>query len=110
MAATGGYEGLLVRLLHQHKIPLAVVNPRRVRNFADGIGRDAKTDPIDAGVIAFYGQVVQPESQMAKSDEEKKLKDLVGRRRQLLDLIGQENNRLQQATLRRSFGCCNNTH
>jgi transposase len=98
MEATGGYESLLVTLLHRHKIALAVVNPRRVRDFAKGIGRDAKTDPIDAGVLAFYGQVVRPEAQMAKSDEEKKLKNLVERRRQLLGLIGQENNRLQQTT------------
>ena len=96
MEATGGYENLLVTLLHRHKIALAVVNPRRVRDFAKGIGRDAKTDPIDAGVLALYGQVVRPEAQMAKSDEEKKLKNLVERRRQLLGLIGQENNRLQQ--------------
>lgn len=95
MEASGGYESLLVTLLHRHKIALAVVNPRRVRDFAKGIGRDAKTDPIDAGVLAFYGQVVRPEAQMAKSDEEKKLKNLVERRRQLLNLIGQENNRLQ---------------
>lgn len=98
MEATGGYEERLVTLLHQYRIALAVVNPRRVRDFADGIGRDAKTDPIDAQVIAFYGQVVQPEAQLAKSDEEKKLQNLVGRRRQLLDLINQENNRLQQTT------------
>jgi transposase len=98
MEATGGYENLLVTLLHRHKIALAVVNPRRVRDFAKGIGRDAKTDPIDAGVLALYGQVARPEAQMAKSDEEKKLKSLVERRRQLLGLIGQENNRLQQTT------------
>jgi transposase len=98
MEATGGYENLLVSLLHRHKIALAVVNPRRVRDFAKGIGRDAKTDPIDAGVLALYGQVARPEAQMAKSDEEKKLKSLVERRRQLLGLIGQENNRLQQTT------------
>lgn len=67
-----------------------------MRDFAKGIGIDAKTDPIDAGVIAFYGRVVKPAPQLAKSDEEKKLKALVERRRQLLDLIGQENNRLQQ--------------
>ena len=96
MEATGGYEDRLVTLLHRHKIPLAVVNPRRVRDFADGIGRDAKTDPIDAQVIAYYGQVVQPAAQAAKSEEEKKLKALVERRRQLLDLINQEGNRLQQ--------------
>lgn len=96
MEATGGYEDRLVTLLHQHKIALAVVNPRRVRDFADGIGRDAKTDPIDAGVIAFYGQVVKPPAQMAKSEEDKKLRALVERRKQLLGLINQENNRLQQ--------------
>ena len=96
MEATGGYEGRLVALLHQHKIAVAVVNPRRVRDFADGIGADAKTDPIDARLIAFYGQVVNPAAQAAKSDEEKKLKALVERRRQLLGLITQEGNRLQQ--------------
>ena len=46
MEASGGYEDLLVSLLHDHGVPLAVVNPRRVRDFAKGIGRDAKTDPI----------------------------------------------------------------
>lgn len=98
MEATGGYEQRLVELLHQHGIALAVINPRRVRDFADGIGRDAKTDPIDAGVIAFYAQVVKPQPQAAKSDDQKKLQALVGRRRQLLELINQENNRLQQTT------------
>jgi len=98
MEATGGYEQLLVELLHRHGIALAVVNPRRVRDFADAIGRDAKTDPIDAGVIAFYAQVVKPQPLAAQSEDQKKLKALVERRRQLLDLINQENNRLQQTT------------
>ncbi len=96
MEATGGYEGRLVKLLHQHKIALSVVNPRRVRDFAGGIGIDAKTDPIDAQLIAFYGQVVEPAAQVAKSEEERKLKALVERRRQLLGLINQEGNRLKQ--------------
>jgi transposase len=96
MEATGGYEQELVVQLHEHGIALAVVNPRRVRDFARSLGWDAKTDPIDARAIAFYGRVVQPEPQVAKSNEEQKLKGLVGRRRQLLDLINQENNRLQQ--------------
>lgn len=96
MEATGGYEDQLVTLLHEHDIALAVVNPRRVRDFAKGIGKDAKTDPIDAGVISFYGQVVKPAPQLAKSDDERKLNALVERRRQLLDLMGQEKNRLQQ--------------
>ena len=96
LEATGGYEELLVTQLHQHHIAVAVVNPRRVRAFAAGIGKDAKTDLIDAQVIAFYGQVVKPAAQAARSDDEKKLQALVERRRQLLDLINQENNRRQQ--------------
>jgi len=104
MEATGGYENRLVTLLHQHNIALAVVNPRRVRDFAKGIGIDAKTDPIDARVIAFYAQVIKPESQLVKSKEEKKLRALVDRRRQLLDLINQENNRLQQTADREIQG------
>jgi transposase len=64
--------------------------------FAAGIGKDAKTDPIDAQVLAFYGQVVKPVAQAAKSDDEQKLQALVERRRQLLDLVNQENNRRQQ--------------
>ena len=96
MEATGGYEEVLATLLHQHQIPLAVVNPRRVRDFAKGIGKDAKTDPIDALILAQYGRVVQPQAQVAKSEPEKKLQALTQRRRQLLDLIHQEKNRLQQ--------------
>lgn len=96
MEATGGYEEPLVKLLHQHKVALAIVNPRRIRNFAKAIGQDAKTDPIDADVIAYYGQVAQPAPQLAKSDNEEKLNALVERRRQLLHLIDQEKNRLQQ--------------
>jgi transposase len=96
MEATGGYESRLVDLLHKSRVALAVINPRRVRDFAAGIGRDAKTDPIDAAVIAFYGQVVKPQPQVAKTVDQKKLEALVTRRRQLLGLINQENNRLQQ--------------
>jgi transposase len=98
MEATGGYESLLVKLLHEHQISLAVVNPRQVRDFAKGLGYDAKTDPIDACVIARFGDVVHPAPQAAQSDEHIKLGALVERRRQLLDLVNQEQNRLQQTT------------
>lgn len=98
MEATGGYESLLVKLLHEHQIALAVVNPRQVRDFARGLGYDAKTDPIDACVIARFGDVVHPAPQAAQSDEHIKLGALVERRRQLLDLVNQEQNRLQQTT------------
>lgn len=98
MEATGGYESKLVKLLHQHQIAVAVVNPRQVRDFAKGLGRDAKTDRIDATVIARFGEVVKPAPLAAKSSEEEKLGALVTRRSQLLDLIGQEENRLEQTT------------
>jgi len=96
MEATGGYESGLVDLLHQSNLSLAVVNPRRVRDFAKGIGLDAKTDAIDAQLIARYGEVVKPKEHVAKTDSEKKLEALVTRRRQLLSLTGQESNRLKQ--------------
>jgi len=96
MEATGGYESLLVERLHLRHIALAVVNPRQVRDFARGIGRVEKTDPIDARVIVRFGEVVQPASQPAQSAEQIKLAAFVVRRRQILGLINQEQNRSQQ--------------
>ena len=96
MEATGGYETMLVHQLSRHKLEAAVVNPRQVRDFARGIGIDAKTDPLDAQVIARFGAVVQPRPTAMKSDHEKKHSALVDRRNQLLELITQENNRLKQ--------------
>lgn len=97
MEGTGGYEYLLVKHLASHKLAAAVVNPRRVRDFAKGIGLDAKTDPIDAKVISRYGEVVVPKPMATKSDHELKHSALVARRSQLLELINQENNRLKQS-------------
>ena len=97
MEATGGYESLLVNQLAKHAIEAAVVNPRQVRDFAKGIGVDAKTDTIDAQVISRFGAVVKPQSKVAKSDHEQKHGALVARRNQLLELINQEQNRLKQS-------------
>lgn len=94
--ATGGYESTLVHVLQEKNVPVAVVNPRRVRDFASALGLDAKTDPIDAGVIAHYGEVAKPQPLVAKSEHQKKTEALVDRRSQLLDLINQEQNRLAQ--------------
>ena len=96
LEATGGYESVLLKVLAREGIAAAVVNPRRVRDFAKGIGKDAKTDLIDAEVIAMYGRVVQPAPLAAKSSAEEKLAALVTRRSQLLELLNQEKNRLQQ--------------
>lgn len=97
MEGTGGYEQLLLKLLAAHQIEAAVINAKRIRDFARGIGMDAKTDAIDARVIAKYAEVVIPQPLAAKSDHEHKHGALVARRSQLLELINQENNRLQQA-------------
>ncbi len=96
MEATGGYERLLVNQLALHDIKAAVINPRRVRDFAKGVGMDAKTDPIDAKILSQYGEVVSPKPMAVKSEHEQKHAALVARRNQLLELISQENNRLQQ--------------
>ena len=97
MEATGGYETLLLNQLAKHKIEAAVLNPKRVRDFARGIGADAKTDPIDAQVISKYALVVNPQPIAMKSDHDQKHTALVARRNQLLELINQENNRLKQS-------------
>ena len=97
MEGTGGYEYLLLRQLANHKLAAAVINPRRVRDFAKGIGLDAKTDPIDAKVISTYAEVVVPKPMATKSEHELKHSALVARRSQLLELINQENNRLKQS-------------
>jgi transposase len=97
MEGTGGYEYLLVKHLAFHKIEAAVINPRRIRDFAKCIGMDAKTDPIDAKVISKYAEVVAPQPMATKSDHELKHGALVARRNQLLELINQENNRLKQS-------------
>ncbi len=96
LEATGGYQSRLVDSLHQAGIAVVVINPRRIRDFAKGIGLDAKTDAIDAKVIAYYGEVVKPKQQAAKSELEKKLEALITRRRQLQGLVTMEKNRLQQ--------------
>ena len=101
MEATGGYETLLVNQLATHQLQAAVVNPRQVRDFAKGIGLDAKTDSIDAKVIARFGSVVKPQPMAKKSDLEKKHGALLARRNQLLELISQENNRLTEAGLKK---------
>src|SRR6187399_899784 len=97
MEATGGYETLLLSQLAKHKIEAAVVNPRQVRDFAKGVGADAKTDSIDAQIISRFATVTQPQPTAVKSEHEHKHAALVTRRNQLLELINQENNRLQQA-------------
>lgn len=94
--ATGGYERIVVQSLHQHGIAVAIVNPRRVRDFSSGIGCDAKTDAIDAGMLVRYGEVVKPAPSVAKSKVAQELAALVTRRRQLIKMLTMEGNRLDK--------------
>lgn len=96
MEASGGYESLFVSMLEQADIPRAVVNARRVRDFARSMGADAKTDEIDAKMIAQFATVLKPVLTSAQSDDERKHTALVTRRSQLVNLITQEKNRLKQ--------------
>ena len=94
--STGGYERLLVSRLHKAELAVRVANPSRVRAFARACGYEAKTDPRDAQVLSRYGQVLPgPEAQEADQECEE-LKDLLRRRRQLVEQRVQEVNRLDK--------------
>lgn len=95
--ATGGYEIALVRALQRADIPIAVVNPRQVRDLARARGKLAKTDAIDAQAIALFGAVMQPRSLPAPVPGREALGALVTRRRQLIDMMIAEKNRLEHA-------------
>lgn len=95
--ATGGYERALVAQCAAAALPIAVVNPRQVRAFAQALGRTAKTDTIDAAVLAEFGVRVAPQPRPVADAETQALAALVTRRRQLLEMIGMERSRLEQA-------------
>jgi transposase len=97
MEATGGYEIMLAAQLGSAGLPVAVVNPRQVRDFAKGIGKLAKTDSIDAYVLARFAETNKPEPKPLPSEDEKLIKELMARRRQLVDLRASEKNRLHRA-------------
>jgi transposase len=94
---TGGYETLLVQELASAKLPVVVVNARQIRQFAQAVGRLAKTDRIDADVIAHFGEAVQPEIRALPDESHRQLEALVSRRRQLVEMRSQEMKRKQTA-------------
>jgi len=97
LEATGGLERNICHLLLHHGLPVAVVNPRQVRDFAKAFNRLAKTDKIDkidASTLANFAQVVHPRIATIPDKNRQKLQALVTRRRQVLCLITQENNRV----------------
>jgi transposase len=96
--ASGGYETALVSACAASGLPIVVVNPRQVRDFARAIGRLAKTDAIDAQVLALFGARVQPEVRPLPSAETQLFAARLQRRRQLLDMLTAERQRRAQAT------------
>ena len=93
--ATGGYQRAVVEALFHAGLCVAVVNPVRVRQFARACGLLAKTDKLDAQVLAVFGQRVQPKPYAGKSEAEKHLGALLVRRRQLEEMLKAEQNRLR---------------
>lgn len=101
LEATGGYEFLLVAALREAELPACFLNPKLVRNFARGAGIAAKTDRLDARVLALYASRMRPQPRPLPTAAQQELKQLMTRRRQLLDMIQMETNRLDPAPSRR---------
>lgn len=94
LEATGGYEMLTALTLAKAGLPIAVVNPRQVRDFAKAMGQLAKTDALDAGILATFAQRVRPEPRPLPDAAAQLLDSLLTRRRQLIEMLTAEKNRL----------------
>jgi transposase len=95
--ATGGFETIVAAAVGGAGLPLVVVNPAQVRHFANAIGKRAKTDPIDAAVIALFTEAVKPELRPLPDEAQRLLAELVGRRRQIIEMLVAERQREKRA-------------
>ena len=95
LEATGGYERAVARTLYDAGLPVCVINARQIRHFAKALGVTAKTDSIDAEVLARYAAMVCPPLRPLKAENEQEMAELMARRRQLFTMIVMEKNRLQ---------------
>lgn len=100
LEATGGFETVAAAALAAAGLPLVVVNPAQVRAFAKAIGRHAKTDAIDAAVIAHFADATRPAPRPLPDEATRLLADLVARRRQIIEMIGAERQREKRAPRR----------
>ena len=100
LEATGGFETIVVAALAGAGLPVAVANPAQIRAFAKAIGQRAKTDPIDAAVIAHFGEATGVVPRPLPDQATQQLADLVARRRQIIDMIGAERQREKRANPR----------
>lgn len=98
LEATGGLETEVASRLAAAGLPVAVVNPRQVRDYAKACGRLAKTDRIDTIVLAAFARAIRPQARPLKDEETVELGDLLARRRQLIDMRVQEKLRLERAS------------
>ena len=94
--ATGGYERLVVQRLRGADLAVAVAHPPKVRAFARAVGQGAKTDPLDAQILAHYGEVFELPVETVQEAASEDVRALLGRRQQLLDQRTQEQNRLEK--------------
>ncbi len=101
LEATGGFETVAAAALAAAGLPVVVVNPAQIRAFAKAIGRRAKTDPIDAAVIAHFAEATKPELRPLPDEATRLLADLVARRRQIIAMIGAERQREKRTTAAR---------
>ena len=99
LESTGGLELPLVAALAAAALPVAVVNPRQVRDFAKSTGRLAKTDRLDAQVLAHFAEAVDPPLRPLRGAETQALSAVLGRRRQVMAMLVAEKNRLSRAAL-----------
>lgn len=93
LEATGGFETVVAATLASAGLPVVVVNPAQIRAFAKAVGQRAKTDPIDAAVIAHFAEATNLEPRPLPDEATRLLADLVGRRRQIVEMIGAERQR-----------------
>lgn len=98
LEATGGFETIAAATLAAAGLPVVIVNPAQVRAFAKAIGQRAKTDPIDAGVIAHFAEATRPPVRPLPDEATRMLADLVARRRQIVEMIGAERQREKRMT------------
>ena len=96
--STGGLELPLVAVLAASALPVAVINPRQARDFAKSTGQLAKTDRLDAQVLAHFGEAVRPPMRALPDSDTQALGSVLARRRQVMDILVAEKNRLSRAT------------
>ncbi|MGV0024067.1 IS110 family transposase [Phormidesmis priestleyi] len=94
LESTGGYERQVALALSQMAYPVVVMNARQARNFAKAANQLAKTDRVDAAILAWFGEAMKPPLRSLASEAQSELQDLVTRRRQLVDILTAEQNRL----------------